>query len=32
VRVDGSIPNLHRVRDAVLPSQNGSEPANAPVT
>jgi anti-sigma B factor antagonist len=32
VRVDGSIPNLHRVQDAVLPSQNGSNPANAPVT
>jgi len=29
VRVDESIPNLHRVRDAVLPSQNGSAPAHA---
>lgn len=26
VRVEASIPNLHRVHDAVLPSQNGSEP------
>ena len=32
VGVDGSIPNLHRVQDAVLPSQNGSDLANAPVT
>jgi anti-sigma B factor antagonist len=32
VRVDGSIPNLHRVRDAGLPSQNGSEPGHAKVT
>ena len=32
VRVDGSIPNLHRVHDAVLPSQNGSGPEHARVT
>jgi hypothetical protein len=32
VRVDGSIPNLHRVHDAGLPSQNGSEPGHARVT
>ena len=32
VRVDGSIPNLHRVHDAGLPSQNGSEPEHAKVT
>ena len=33
VRVDGSIPNLHRVHDAGLPSQrNGSEPGHAKVT
>ena len=31
VRVDGSIPNLHRVHDAGLPSQNGSEPGHAKV-
>ena len=32
VRVDGSIPNLHRVHDAGLPSQNGSERDHAKVT
>lgn len=32
VRVDGSIPNLHRVHDAGLPSQNGSEREHAKVT
>jgi anti-sigma B factor antagonist len=32
VRVDGSIPNLHRVHDAGLPSLNGSEPGHAKVT
>ena len=32
VRVDGSIPNLHRVHDAVLPSHNGSEPEHAKVS
>ena len=32
VRVDGSLPNLHRVHDAGLPSQNGSEREHAKVT
>jgi anti-anti-sigma factor len=32
VRLDGSVPNLHRVHDAGLPSQNGSEPGHAKVT
>jgi anti-anti-sigma factor len=30
VRVEETIPNLHRVHDAVLPSQNGSKRALAP--
>jgi anti-anti-sigma factor len=29
VRVDASVPNLHRIHDVVLPSQNGSGPAPA---
>ena len=32
IRVDGSVPNLHRVHDAGLPSQNGSAREHAKVT
>ena len=32
VRVDGFVPNLHRVHDAGLPSRNGSEREHAKVT
>jgi anti-anti-sigma factor len=32
VRVDGTVPNLHRVHVAELPSQNGSVPGHAKVT
>jgi len=32
VRVDASVPNLHRVHDVLVPSQNGSGPAHAQLT
>ena len=32
VRVDASVPNLHRVHDVLVPSQNGSGPRHEPLT